>query len=473
MSSSREEQSHTSTSTSTSREYAVSLDVQDSLHHTREEFLIPSKAQLKIKSLPEAEARDSSGSEASVYLCGNSLGLQPRRVSTRIKQYFATWATQGVYGHFKPLAESPLPTWLDADTKASEAIAPIVGALPSEVAVMETLTANLHLLMSAFYQPDINGRHKIIIESQAFPSDHFAAESQVRHHGLSPETSLITIEAPALPQPPLSTSHIISIIEEHGSTTALLLLPGIQFYTGQFLDIPTITAAAQAQGIFVIWDLAHAVGNVPLKLHDWNVDAAAWCSYKYLNSGPGADGGLFVHERNGQVTTETGKKVFVNRLSGWWGSDKSSRFAMDNKFVPIPGAAGFQLSNPSILDITSITASLEVFALAGGISSLREKSVKLTAYLEKLLTEMKEHEEKRFEIITPSDPEARGAQLSLKLQPGLLDQTMEGLEKRGVVVDERRPDVIRVAPAPLYNTFTDCWDFVDAFKGALQDGVKR
>lgn len=223
----------------------------------------------------------------------------------------------------------------------------------------------------------------------------------------------------------------------------------------------------------MIWDLAHAVGNVPLQLHDWNVDAAAWCSYKYLNSGPGADGGLFVHERNGQVTTENGKKVFVNRLSGWWGSDKSSRFAMDNKFVPIPGAAGFQLSNPSILDITSINASLEVFALAGGIGPLREKSLKLTAYLEKLSIGMKEYQEKLFEIITPREPEARGAQLSLKLEPGLLDKVMESLGERGVVVDERRPDVIRVAPAPLYNTFTDCWDFVDVFKGALQDAVKR
>jgi len=457
-----------------SREYAVSLDSQDSLKHTRDEFLIPSKAQLKVKSLPEAVRDASSDTSASIYLCGNSLGLQPRLVSTRMQQYFTTWATQGVFGHFKPLAESPLPTWLDADTKASECIAPIVGALPSEVAVMETLTANLHLLLSAFYKPDINGRHKIIIESQAFPSDHFAAESQILHHDLSPETSLVTIEPPSQPQPPLSTSHIVSIIKQHGPETAILLLPGIQFYTGQFLDIPTITNAAHDAGIFVIWDLAHAVGNVPLQLHDWNIDAAVWCSYKYLNSGPGAAGGLFVHENNGQVTTRgSGKKVFTNRLSGWWGSDKSSRFAMDNKFVPIPGAAGFQLSNPSILDITSLTASLEVFALAGGVGPLREKSLRLTSHLEKLLVKMPAYVNEQFEIITPREPDARGAQLSLKLKPGLLDKVMEGLEERGVVVDERRPDVIRVAPAPLYNTFTDCWDFVEAFGEALKDADKQ
>ncbi|KAH7393470.1 kynureninase [Cadophora sp. MPI-SDFR-AT-0126] len=455
-----------------SREYAVSLDSQDSLKQTRDEFFIPSKAQLKVNSLPEA-ARDASSDAPSIYLCGNSLGLQPRLVSTRMQQYFSTWATQGVYGHFKPLAESPLPTWLDADTRASECIAPIVGALPSEVAVMETLTANLHLLLSAFYKPDINGRHKIIIESQAFPSDHFAAESQILHHNLEPERSLITIEAPSQPQPPLSTSHILSIIKEHGPTTAILLLPGIQYYTGQYLDIPTITDAAHEAGIFVIWDLAHAVGNVPLQLHDWNVDAAVWCSYKYLNAGPGAAGGLFVHENNSQVATRgSGKKVFTNRLSGWWGSDKSSRFAMDNKFVPIPGAAGFQLSNPSILDITSLTASLEVFALAGGIGPLRAKSLQLTSHLETLLLNMPAYTKNQFEIITPKEPEARGAQLSLKLQPGLLDKVMEGLEERGVVVDERRPDVIRVAPAPLYNTFRDCWDFVTAFGEALDDALK-
>lgn len=300
----------------------------------------------------------------------------------------------------------------------------------------------------------------------------FAAESQILHHNLSPNDSLITIEPPGLPQTPLSTSYILSVIEKHASTIAVLLLPGVQFYTGQYFDIPTITKAAQAAGIFVIWDLAHAVGNVPLELHDWGVDAAVWCSYKYLNAGPGAVGGLFVHEKNSQVTSEAGQLTFANRLSGWWGSSKASRFAMDNKFVPIPGASGFQLSNPSILDITSLNASLEMFAKAGGMVHLREKSVKLTAHLEVLLRNMEAYSAKRFEIITPSDKDQRGAQLSLKLQPGLLDSVMKSLEERSVVVDERRPDVIRVAPAPLYNSFEDCWLFVEAFGEALHAAEK-
>lgn len=223
----------------------------------------------------------------------------------------------------------------------------------------------------------------------------------------------------------------------------------------------------------MIWDLAHAVGNIPLKLHDWNVDAAVWCSYKYLNAGPGAVGGLFVHEKNSQVSSEAGNLTFANRLSGWWGSSKASRFTMDNKFVPIPGASGFQLSNPSILDITSLNASLEVFAKAGGMQPIREKSVKITAYLETLIRNMAAHAANKFEIITPSDKDQRGAQLSLRLQPGLLDAVIKSLEEQGVVVDERRPDVIRVAPAPLYNSFEDCYLFVEAFGEALQVAEKR
>lgn len=304
------------------------------------------------------------------------------------------------------------------------------------------------------------------------PTIQFAAESQILHHNLSPSTSLITMEPPGLPQSALSTTHILSVIEKHASTTAVLLLPGIQFYTGQYFDIPTITKAAQAAGIFVIWDLAHAVGNVELRLHDWNVDAAVWCSYKYLNAGPGAVGGLFVHEKNSQVSSEAGKLTFANRLSGWWGSSKASRFTMDNKFVPIPGASGFQLSNPSILDITSLNASLEIFEKAGGMQPLRARSIKLTSHLETLLKNMPTYS-KEFEIITPSDPTQRGAQLSLKLQPGLLDSVMKILEERGVVVDERRPDVIRVAPAPLYNSFEDCFLFVEAFGEALHLADKR
>lgn len=275
---------------------------------------------------------------------------------------------------------------------------------------------------------------------------------------------MVTIEPP--PDAPLiSTQHILSVIDEHADSTALLLLPGIQFYTGQFLDIPTITKHAQSKGIFVIWDLAHAVGNVPLQLHDWNVDAAAWCSYKYLNAGPGTIGGMFVHERNGKVSDGE----FKNRLSGWWGSSKSSRFNMTNHFEPSEGAAGFQLSNPSIFDITSLCASLEVFEKAGGMGVLRAKSLKLTGYLEKLLNNMQDRD--KFQILTSSNEKERGAQLSVKLESGLLDVVMKELEDKSVVLDERKPDVIRIAPAPLYNSFQDVLLFVDAFREALKVAI--
>ncbi|KAG9227975.1 kynureninase [Amylocarpus encephaloides] len=445
-----------------SRDDAVSLDAQDPLSRFRKEFAIPSKAQLKAESLQGAEARDESSADgtASVYLCGNSLGPQPMLVSTRIQQHLTTWSSQGVFGHFKSLAG--LPTWLDADSKASESIAPMVGAKTSEVAVMQTLTANLHFLMGAFYKPKLDGRHKIILETKAFPSDHFVVESQIIHHSLDPRSSMVTISPPSASHSLLPTDHVLSVINEHAKDTALLLLPGIQFYTGQLLDIPLITSHARSLGIFVVWDLAHAVANVPLQLHDWGVDAAAWCSYKYLNSGPGTIGGLFVHERHA---------TSGNRLAGWWGSSKGTRFAMDNSYTPIPGAAGFQLSNPSIFDITALNASLEVFAQAGGMKPLRAKSLKLTAYLESLLLKSAEYS-KLFEIITPKDPEQRGAQLSLKLADGLLDVVMHELVLRSVVVDERQPDVVRVAPAPLFNSFEDCWLFVDAFSEALKISVK-
>ncbi|KAH8821560.1 pyridoxal phosphate-dependent transferase [Xylogone sp. PMI_703] len=481
-----------------SRDYAAMLDARDPLSTLRAQFRIPTKSDIAASSFaslrdtafqslhqahPESNDSQSSSSPASsdgpcTYLCGNSLGLQPSLTAVRIQQYLTTWSTQGVFGHFKPLESSPLPIWLDVDASAAQSIAPIVGASPSEVAVMQTLTANLHLLMCAFYKPDINGRHKIIIESKAFPSDHYAVESQILHHGLSPSTSMVTIEPLSWDEPVISTEYILSVIEEHASTTAILLLPGIQYYTGQFLDIPKITAAARKAGIFVIWDLAHAVGNVPLKLHDWDVDAAAWCTYKYLNAGPGAIGGFFIHERNSQVSSTTQKQPsisgegFVNRLSGWWGSDKSIRFAMDNTFVPIPGAAGFQLSNPSVLDITSLNASLEVFAKAGGMVPLRERSIRLTVYLETLLLQHLYPSQPHFKIITPRDPNQRGAQLSLLLEEGLLDVVMSELEKRALVVDERRPDVVRVAPAPLYNSFQDIFEFVTGFGEALEVAVK-
>ncbi|RBR13992.1 uncharacterized protein FIESC28_07958 [Fusarium coffeatum] len=444
---------------------AIELDSSDVLRHTRDEFNIPSQADVARKTLPSDNSTNAD--EKAIYLVGNSLGLQPKRTAERIQQYLATWRTQGVQGHFKPLDDSPLPTWLDVDARAAEMVAPIVGGKVSEVAVMQTLTANLHFLMAAFYKPDIQGRHKIILESKAFPSDHYAVETQIRHHRLRPEESMITLEPPnnadILPE-----EYIESVIDQHASTTAVLLLPGIQYYSGQLLDIQRLTAFARERGIFVLWDLAHAAGNVLLSLHDWNVDAAAWCTYKYINGGPGCIGGLFVHERHTQVDEDGSHNV---RLAGWWGNDKTKRFEMRPGFVPVPGAAGFQLSNPSVLDITSLCASLEVFELAGGMAPIRAKSTRLTAYLvselQKLPADMSAH----WQIITPSEQERRGAQVSLLLSDGLLDEVMSGLERRSVLVDERRPNVIRVAPAPLYNTFLDCWKFVNAFKEALGEAL--
>ncbi|SPO02887.1 probable Kynureninase 1 [Cephalotrichum gorgonifer] len=485
-----------------SREYAISLDRSDALKFTRDEFLIPTKAEAWSKSLiavgsgagTSTGAGDASTAQQSqaaddnsapcTYLVGNSLGLQPRRTATRLRQYLDTWATQGVQGHFKPLEGSPLPTWLDADAAAASMMAPIVGADPSEVAVMQSLTANLHFLMSAFYRPDPAGRHKVILEAKAFPSDHFLVETQIRHHGLSTESSMVLISppgsqqqqkdaaaAPAPVDPLLPTERILAVIDEHAESAALLLLPGIQYYTGQLLDIPRITAHARSRGVFVIWDLAHAAGNADLRLHDWDVDAAAWCTYKYLNAGPGCIGGLFVHERHTRVSTgpsdEDPASGFTNRLAGWWGNDKATRFGMSGGFHAAPGAAGFQVSNPSIVDITCLCASLEVFELAGGMAPLREKSRRLTAYLEALLRDMPAEARALFTQITSADPDQRGAQLSLRLEEGLLDKVMDELLAGGVLVDERRPDVIRVAPAPLYNTFEDCFNFVQVFASAL------
>jgi kynureninase len=314
--------------------------------------------------------------------------------------------------------------------------------------------------------------------------------SQIAHHNLDP-SALITIESPSSSAPYLSNEHILSVISKHAATTALVLLPGIQFYSGQFFDIELITRHCHALGIIVGWDLAHAVGNVPLKLHDWNVDFAAWCNYKYMNGGPGVIGGAFVHDRHGKVeevptkqsdgvkgSNSTGSSngdakhdndtqlVYRPRLSGWWGSDKTNRFRMENKFVPIAGASGFQLSNPSALDMTSVMASLDVFSMTT-MDALRQRSVRLTAYLEARLLRY-EGGNPPYTIITPQNPAERGAQLSVLLKPGLLDNVLHYLEENGVVVDERKPDVLRVAPAPLYNSFLDVHRFIVLFHEACR-----
>lgn len=313
----------------------------------------------------------------------------------------------------------------------------------------------------------------------------YAALSQIAHHNLDP-SALVTIEPTSSSSPYISTEHILSVISQHAATTALVLLPGIQFYSGQFFDIELITRHCHSLEILVGWDLAHAAGNVPLKLHDWNVDFAAWCNYKYMNGGPGVIGGAFVHEKHGKVEEAPAAKpdstdavdgdvkgknsmklAYRPRLSGWWGSDKSSRFRMENKFVPIAGASGFQLSNPSALDMTSVMASLDVFALTN-MDDLRQRSINLTGYLEARLLYYPGGGQPPYTIITPSNPAERGAQLSVRLHPGLLDNVLKYIEERGVVVDERKPDVLRVAPAPLYNSFHDIHRFVTIFHEACK-----
>lgn len=378
-------------------------------------------------------------------------------------------------GHFTEHEDSDLPPFLHIDDAAAKLMAPLVGANTSEVAVMETLTANLHLLMASFYRPN-QEKYKIIIEGKAFPSDHYAVESQIRHHNFDPKQAMVLIEPEDPTAATISTTHVLSVIDKHASTTALILLPGIQYYTGQYLDIKAITAHAHKHGIIIGWDLAHAVGNVDLRLTEWDVDFAAWCNYKYVNSGPGAIGGLFVNSRHGQVdvsATKNGADGFRDRLCGWWGGDKAMRFAMGNDFIPIPGAAGWQVGNPSALALTAVIASLEIFALTD-MATIRAKSKAMTAYLEDLLlhppsanSDYKKH--LPYQIITPSNQEERGAQLSVRLEPGLLEGVMRFLEDAGVIVDERRPDVIRVAPAPLFNTFNEVWDFVTIFTSACSE----
>ncbi|OAL39349.1 hypothetical protein AYO20_01219 [Fonsecaea nubica] len=449
-----------------SPDYALSLDATDPLSHFRSEFHIPTRGDLYRPTLSKSPGEGPS--QPCTYLCGNSLGLQPVRTANLVNSFLTQWRTKGVLGHFVEHSDSPLAPFLHIDDHAAKLMAPIVGALESEVAVMGSLTANLHLLMSSFYRPSKKGegRWKILLEGKAFPSDHYAVESQIIHHGLDPAEAMVLLEPTDARFPTLSTEQILRTIDEHSSELALILLPGIQFYTGQYFDIPRITAHAHSHGIMIGWDLAHAAGNVDLKLHDWNVDFAAWCSYKYLNSGPGAMAGIFINEKFGKVDMESPTHKYWPRLTGWWGDDKTSRFQMTNKFVPRPGAAGYQVSNPSALDLAAVVASLQIFNETS-MKDLREKSVRLTNYLEHLLDDIAIRKPGKFDIITVRNAKDRGAQLSIRLAPGLLDGVLHHLEREGVIVDERKPDVIRVAPAPLYNSFTDVFHFCQVLDDAL------
>ena len=460
-----------------SPDFAGEMDTLDPLKGSRKQFFIPKKAD---------------GSEV-VYFTGNSLGLQPKTVREYVEQELRDWETLAVEGHFS--AKNP---WLPYHEFLTDQMARVVGALPVETVVMNSLTVNLHLLMVSFYRP-AGTRRKIMIEKGAFPSDRYAVESQIRFHrseppavagGLSrayrdlvdyrktrrastdraggsdilgnlqpPATAggsdLLVELAPREGETTLRTEDIIDAIEREGKELALVLFGGVNYYTGQLFDMKAITEAGHRVGASVGFDLAHAAGNVELRLHDWDVDFAAWCSYKYLNAGPGAVAGAFVHERHAN-------SFDLPRFAGWWGHDKETRFLMGPDFRPISGAEGWQISNPPILQMAALRASLEIFNEIG-MAVLREKSEKLTGYLEFLLRAIGDD---RISIITPSDPNQRGCQLSIRVQDA--DKSLfNAVTARGVMADWREPDVIRVAPVPLYNSYSDVYDFADILKGCL------
>ncbi|KAL4804456.1 kynureninase 2 [Aspergillus unguis] len=447
-----------------SQEYAASLDAADPLAGFREKFIIPSKANIASKKL----AKPGLSADECIYFCGNSLGVQPKATAKYLEAHLDTWSSIGVNGHFTKIEDSPLdPWWVQAD-QAARSMSKLVGAAPEEVTAMGTLTANLHLLMASFYKPTAT-KHKILLDWKAFPSDHYAIESHIAWHDLDPKSSMVLI-GPNEGEYQISTQKILSYIDEHAAEAAMILLPGIQYYTGQYFDMPTITEYAHSKGLVVGWDLAHAFANVDLKLHDWDVDFAVWCTYKYANAGPGAMGGLFVHEKHGKVDYSQGEDApqFRHRLAGWYGGDRSVRFKMDNKFKPIPGAGGFQLSTSSAVDLACLCASLSVFDQTS-ISDLRQKSKKLTAYLEYLLLKDTTDETRQFQIITPSNPDERGAQLSVLLKPGLLQKVADKLQEAAIVCDKREPGVVRVAPTPLYNTYSEVWLFVKQFRAAVEE----
>lgn len=378
------------------------------------------------------------------YLCGNSLGLQPKRAGELVREELEDWQRLAVHGHLE--ARRP---WLPYHEAVREPLARLVGAEPLEVVAMNSLTVNLHLMMVSFYRP-AGARRKIVIERGAFPSDHHAVVSQLAFHGVDPADGLIEL-TPRGGEHCLREDDVEALLERHGAEVALVLLPGVQYYTGQFVDLARLTRAARAQGCVVGVDLAHAAGNVPLALHDWGLDFAVWCHYKYCNAGPGAVGGCFVHARHADGFDGP-------RFAGWWGHDPASRFQMLPGFIPQRGADGWQLSNPPILSLAPVLASLELFDEAGGVAALRPHSVKLTGLLERLLDKRVGD---RVELLTPREPERRGCQLSLRLRgDGDGRAVFDALGRRGIVCDWREPDVIRVAPTPLYNTAEEVEFFV-------------
>src|SRR5580704_16971451 len=405
------------------------MDARDPLAHFRSRFHIP---------------KTGSGEEC-VYLCGHSLGLQPKSASTYIDQELRVWAELGVEGHFH--ARNP---WMPYHRLLTQQTAALVGAEPAEVVVMNSLTVNLHLMMASFYRPR-GQRHKILVEGGAFPSDQYAVKSQITFHGLDPATSLLEL-TPRKGESCLRDEDIIELIEREGASIALILLGGVNYATGQRFDLEEITKAGHKKGCIVGFDLAHAAGNVSLRLHDWGPDFAVWCSYKYLNGGPGCVAGCFVHARHA-------KAFQLPRFAGWWGHDEGSRFRMGPDFHPMTGAEGWQLSNPPILAVAPLRASMEIFAEAG-IEPLRAKSVLLTAYMEFLLKQMLPDDS----ILTPTEPNRRGAQLSIRVPGGRAH--CDRLTAEGVIGDWREPDTFRVAAVPLYNSHRDVYRFAQRFATA-------
>jgi kynureninase len=416
-------------------EFASKADSVDPLKDLRNHFLFPQHE-----------------GENCLYFTGNSLGLQPKAAKAALQQELDDWAKYGVEGHFE--AKNP---WFNYHELFTSSLAKLVGAKENEVVCMNQLTTNLHLLMVSFYQPK-GKRYKILCEGKAFPSDQYALESQVRFHGFSPSEAIIELH-PRWGEHTLRTEDILQTIEQHASELALIMIGGVNYYTGQLLDMKGITEAGQKAGARVGWDLAHAAGNVPLELHNWNVDFAAWCSYKYLNSGPGGVSGVYIHEKHSTNTD-------LIRFAGWWGHDKDVRFKMEKGFKAIPNAEGWQLSNAPVFQMAVHRASLDMFDKVG-MQALREKSLNLTAYLEFIIETISQNNTNvNFEIITPKNKSERGAQLSI-LCHGQGKSLFDKLTQKGVVADWREPNVIRIAPVPMYNNFEDVYRFGKILESAL------
>jgi kynureninase len=421
--------------------FACRLDLTDPLRSFRDQFLLPRRP----------------GGAPMIYLCGHSLGLQPAAARALVEQELDDWARLGVEGHFR--GQTP---WYSYHETLRDAGTRLVGALPHEAVFMNSLTVNLHLLMATFYRP-AGARRCILIDEPAFPSDLYAVQSQIRHHGLDPAGCLLSVR-PRKGEQTFRMEDVEELLEQRGAEIAVVWWNAVNFLTGQFFDVPRLTAAAHRQGCLVGLDLAHAAGNVPLSLHEWGVDFAVWCSYKYLNGGPGAVGGAFVHE-------EHGKNTSLPRLAGWWGNDPATRFRMQLQpdFIPKEGADGWQVSNPPILAMAPLRTSLALFD-AAGLPALREKSISLTAYLLYLLGRVPAG---RFEVATPRDPARRGSQVSLLVHDRPRD-LVRALEAAGIVCDFREPNVVRVAPVPLYNSYQDVWMFaavLGEFFGSAREGA--